>query len=381
MKEIKKVGIVAMPIISVGGGFPRVTRDLIATLNSMGKEVYLTSPFKVDIKKIEELYGPIKIKKSFYPNQRFSYLYREETLGRKLIKKQFKKMATEVDFIIDLDGTALHKYLPKEFNNDNYVIWRLSCINPETHKIQKFTNSKILIKKTVKKFLLRNSDIPHDVKIYPVDEWTKKELIDFWMVKPQEMCLYPEIKVEELDPTKRKEDQIVILGRIAPNKEIHTSVKIFAEGTKKFPNYSLAIIGGSTPDTEKYLAELKEIIEDLQIEKRVKITLDASFNEIKRILSYSKIILDSQIGTSLNMPVIEAMASGCIAIMRKYSGTFDEVLEKGKYGHGFETIEEGAKTLENLLSQKKLDNKKSIERAQFFSSAKFKKRVETILSE
>ena len=377
MKEIKKVGIVAMPIISSGGGFQKVARDLIANLNALGKKVHLLSPFKIDLKKIEELYGKIEIEKFYYPENKIVTIFgREETIGRKLMTKQFQEMAKEVDFIIDLDGRVFHKYLPENFDRNNYVIWRLSCINPETHKLQKFTNWKMISKKILKKFMENKKDIPKEIKIYPLDEWTKKEIIDFWKVKPQDMCMYPEIQVEELNPKTKKENQIVILSRIAPNKDIQSSIKIFANGTKKFPKYNLVIIGGSTPDTEKYLEELNKLIKELKIQDRVKIIRDASFGMIKETLEKSKIIIDSQIGISLSMPIIEAMAAGCIPIMKKYNGTFTEILGKGEYGYGFENIEEGTKILDELLSRKKWENKKSIERAQFLSSEKFKLRLE-----
>ena len=257
MKEIKKVGIVAMPIISTGGGFQRVARDLIAALNSKNIEVSLLTPFRVDLKKIAELYGAIKIEKFYYPNKIISNLCREDILGRKLLKKQFRKMASEVDFIIDLDGGVLHRYLPKEFNKNNYIVWRLSCINPDTHKLQKFTNWKMMVKKIAKKIIFSHKDRPANVKIYPLDEWTKREIIEFWKVKPQDMCMYPEIKVEEFEPKKNRKKQIVVLGRIAPNKSIDESLEIFYRATKTRPEYNLIILGGATPDSETYIKKLQ----------------------------------------------------------------------------------------------------------------------------
>ncbi len=381
--SINKIGIVAMPRISVGGGFPRATRDLIAALDEMGKEVVLLTPFHVNMDKIAELYGPIKLKKIIYPHKLATFFSRDDMLGRKLIKREFKRLANEVDFIIDLDGCVLHNSLPGDFDRNRYVIWRLSCINPETYKLQKVKDPKVLLKmltkRTIKKMITRKKDIPRGVRIYPVDEWTEREIIKFWKIQPEKMCLYPEIKVEEFNPNKKKKDQAVILGRIASNKEINKSIEIFHEGTRNFPDYKLVVIGGTTPDSKNYLVELRSLIKKLKIEKKVIIRLDPSFEEIKRVLGESKVIIDSQIGTSMNMPVIEAMASGCIPIMRKYSGTYMEILANGRYGFGFDTVEEGARALERVLTKKKLDNKDSIKRAQFFSSAKFKERLKKIL--
>ena len=377
--NINKIGIVAMPRISVGGGFAHAAIDLINTLNDMGKKVYLLTPFGVDFKKIESLYGPIKLEKA-YPVSKFkAFFCREDLLGRKLIKKEFKQMAKEVDLIIDLDGGVLHNYLPKGFNRNNYVIWRLSCINPETHKLQQFTSWKIIVKKFAKKIIRRESDIPRNVKIYPMDEWTKQEIVDYWKIDTQK-CVYP-VKLEEFNSNnKKKKNQVAVLGRIAPNKSIHDSVKIFYNGTKEFPNYNLVILGGMTPDSVAYIKKLRNLIKEMGIEKRVKIIPDPSSKKIGEVLSESKILIDSQKGVSLTITSIEALAVGCVVIARKNGGTYKEVLMDGKYGLGFDAVQEGSNMLNKVLKNKSLDNKKSLERARFFSSDNFRKRVGEIIN-
>lgn len=383
MNHITKIGIVALPRISVGGGFARATRDLIAALNEMDVEVHLLTPFEVDLQKIAELYGPIRLASIRRPSAAKVFFSRDEILGRKLLKEEFKKLARDVDFIIDLDGAVLHRYLPKNFDRDNYAVWRLSCINPNTYKLQGVRNlkvlAKILIKRTLKKIITRSKDIPRGLQVYPLDEWTKREIIQFWHMTPQTMCLYPEIKVEEFSAAKRKRDQAVILGRIAPNKSIHESLEIFHRAIKNHPSWRLVIIGGTTPDSPAYVALLKELIKKYNLGDKVDLIQDPSFAQIKQILSESKIIIDSQRGTSMNMPVVEALASGCAALMHRNSGTYTEVLGNGEYGYGFEGIEEGANVLETILSEKKLDVEKSIQRAEFYSSRKFRDRLHQVL--
>lgn len=386
MNRIGKIGIVAMPRISVGGGFARVTRDLIAVLNNMGGKVYLLNPFKVDRDKISKLYGPIKIEKVYGTNPIKALFCREDILGRKLMKKQFQKMAREVDFIIDMDGGVLHRYLPEEFNKKNYVIWRVSCLDQDSYKIQKvgrFTKFKILLKKIVKSITESNKDIPKGIKVYPIDKWTKKEIILFWKINPQKMCFYPEIKINEFNPHLKKSNQAVIVGRITPNKSIDYSIKIFANATKNYLNYRLVIIGGVTPDTEKYLIKLSQLIKDLGIEKRVIIIKDPSFEQIKNTLAESKIHIDSQIGASMSMPVVESLASGCDVFMRTKSGTYTEILGNGKWGTGFNDVEDGSIKMEKAIRQIEkygLKNKESIKRTKFFSEENFRKRLEKIIN-
>ncbi|OGJ13347.1 hypothetical protein A3K82_00420 [Candidatus Pacearchaeota archaeon RBG_19FT_COMBO_34_9] len=380
----KKVGIVVLFRLDSGGGAPKVTIDLINALNHLGMEVFLLNPFNMDYKKIEEFYGSVKIEKVYSIGGIKSFFCREEYLGRKLMKKEFQKMAKEVDFIIDIDGGVFHNYLPKGFNKSNYVIWRISCINPETSKLQNYVNSKMIIKKIIRSFSFKKQDIPTDIKVYPVDKWTEKEIIENWKMVPQETCLYQEVKTDKFISDKKKENLVVILGRIAPNKSLDDSIKIFAHGTGESPDYKLIIIGGATPDSDSYILKLSNLAKELGISERVKIIENPSFVQIRDILSKSNVLIDSQIGTSINIPPIEAMASGCIILMRKNSGTYTELLENGKYGYGFENAEEGAERLKEILrglKEKKINNKESIKRSMDFSEERFNRTVEKILNE
>ena len=108
----KKIGIVVMLSLSVGGGVARVCFDLIKELNSLGNKIYVLTPFKLDYNKIKELYGNIHIYRVYYPGWIKAKFCKDAILSRKLMKKQFIKMAKEVDMIIDIDGGVFQNYLP-----------------------------------------------------------------------------------------------------------------------------------------------------------------------------------------------------------------------------------------------------------------------------
>lgn len=370
--------------MSSGGGGPRVTVDLINALNSLGKEVYLLTPFKLDYEKIKEFYGPIQIKKVHYLSKLKSKFCRGRALPRRLIKKEFQKMAKEVDFIIDIDGGVVHKYLPKDFDNSRYIVWRISCVIPESKRPWIRRNIKRKAKETIQNILGDKKCIPSkNYKIYAVDKWTGKELKEYWNLESEKIYLYPEIKVDEfLKEKRKKKNQIVVFGRIAPNKSVEDSVKIFGYGTKKYSNYNLIIMGGATADTKEYINKLKNLCKELGIEGKVKVVKNPSFNEVKKILAESKVLIDSQKEISLTMTSIEAMAAGCVVLGYKDSGGYIDILDNGKFGYGFLNTEEGKKELEKILNglkEGKIKNKKSIERAKAFSRKRFIKTLKIIL--
>ena len=109
-----------------------------------------------------------------------------------------------------------------------------------------------------------------------------------------------------------------------------------------------------------------------------------SFEKLKETVEQSKILIECQRDISLTMTSIECLAAGVIVLVHKNGGTYIEVLENGKYGFGFETIEEGAEKLKKIiktLENKKLNQEKLVHRAEFFSEEKFKERLKKILKE
>src|SRR3989344_9141672 len=127
-KKINKIGIIAMGNISMGGGYPKVVFDLISTLNEMGKEVYLLTPYKLNNKKIKQLFGSIKIKKVYNPGKIKSIFCIEDSIRRRLMKREFIEMAKQVDFIIDLCGGIFDRYLINDLKNKSYIIWGVSIM-------------------------------------------------------------------------------------------------------------------------------------------------------------------------------------------------------------------------------------------------------------
>lgn len=383
----KKIGVIAMFNINSGGGAPRVTVDLINSLNELGKQVTLLTPFSLDYNRIEELYGKVNVAKVYSIGKFKKFFARGRTMPRKLMIKKFSEMSGEMDFIIDIDGGIFENYLPEYFDKSKYVVWRISCVKPGLERSWIKYSFKRKIKENILNFFGDKECKPSTKqKIFCVDKWTAKELRDYWNIDSEKTYLYPEIKVGELiyDGKTKKRNQIVVFGRIAPNKSIETSIKILALGTRDFPEYNLVIMGGETADTNEYEKRLNELIDELNISTRVKIIKNPSFEELKKILQESKIIIDSQKEINLTMTSIEAMAAGNVVLGYKNSGGFLDILDNGKFGYGFLTEEEGGEKLKDIIekiNKGKINIASSIKRAQDFGKDRFIKTLKIILGE
>ncbi len=366
--------------ISEPGGAPSVIVNAIRALNKMGKEVYLLTPFKLNYARIKELYGDIKIRKTYYPNKLKSLICQTNFLPRKFMKKEFNEMIKEVDLIIDIDGGYMHNFLTSE-NYNKYIIWRFSCVNIYSDSDWSF---KRKFTEKVKTILgARTLTIPSsNHKIYAVDEWTGKEMRKHYNLDTEDIRLYPVIRVEDFLSDNIKKNQISIFGRISPHKLIEDSIKIFTKGTANYNDYELVIFGAATADTPEYLNKLNKLIKDLGIGSRVKIIRNPLFEDLKRILAESKIIIDSQREVSNTLTTIEAMSSGNIILIHRNSGCFTEVLKNGELGFGFENVEEGSRVLSGVLNI--VDNIKTedfVERSKDFSEDNFIRRLNQIIME
>jgi len=352
MDDRKKIGIVVMFKMSGGGGgAPRAVVDLIKALDSMNYAVQFMTPWKLDFEKIEEIYESIDIDREYNLSESKSKFCIEPNLSRKLMKNEFIEMASNVDAIIDIDGGIVHDYLPE---NKKYMIWRLTGIESKKSKWEKSEwekkSWKMILKSSIKKMITPNLNTLSKIhKIYAVDDWTRKRLINDWNLSPGEIILYPEIKTNEFSiNVDKKKNQVIIFGRISPNKRIDESIRVFARGVRD-NDYKLIIFGGITPDSGNYIRFLMNIAKEEGVEDRVEFVGNPSFEKLKEIVEESKILIECQRDISLTMTSIECLAAGVIVLVHKNGGTYVEVLDNGKYGIGLESIEEGGEKLKKII--------------------------------
>ncbi|MEK6871726.1 MAG: glycosyltransferase [Nanoarchaeota archaeon] len=381
MNPQEKIGIVVMFKMNHGGGAPRVVVDLIKTLHALGHAAHFLTPWKLDHEKIKEIFEPIEIEREYNLSTLKSKWCVEPNFSRTLMKKQFQKMAENVDLIIDIDGGVLHDYLPE---NKKYVIWRISGIEGEKTEWEK-NNVRRKLKNVIKNFLSpQNNTLSKNHKIYAVDKWTKERLMEKWNLQAEKIILYPEIKTTQIKyHPENKKNQAIILGRISPNKRIDESLHIFAQGAKE-SDYKLIIIGGVIAESSEYIQNLKDIAQKEKILDRVEFIQDPPFELLKKTIQESKILIESQRDISLTMTSIECLAAGVVVLVHKNGGTFNEVLENGKYGVGFVTIPQAAEKLKKIikgLAMNKINPALFTKRAEFFSAEKFKERLTYILKE
>ena len=117
-----------------------------------------------------------------------------------------------------------------------------------------------------------------------------------------------------------RDDIIVSVGRLAPQKDFKTLIRAFSFISDQFPSYSL-VIYGEGPQRD----ELQSYIKSMGLEERVK--LPGRSNEIYKELSKSKVFAQTSLFEGMSNAVIEAVCSGLPIVTTAVSGAKQIVKE------------------------------------------------------
>lgn len=155
------------------------------------------------------------------------------------------------------------------------------------------------------------------------------------------------IKMIKENSHLQKEDLVVCIGWFEPLKGISDAVRALSLIKDEY-RPRLRLIGFKGDDT--YLNELIKSIDILGVKDKVELFLDAERDTLLHSLLKAKVIVHSAPHEHFGIAVVEGMAAGCIPIVRKgFNGPWMEILREGRYGFGFDTVEELAFTIEKTV--------------------------------
>jgi alpha-1,2-mannosyltransferase len=194
------------------------------------------------------------------------------------------------------------------------------------------------------------------------------------------IVLYPPVNVEKyltLSKHGNRENIVVTISRIEPMKNLD----IITDIAKEVKEARFVILGSM--QSSSYYARLMRRIRMLNLEGRVKILINAPEELKTEILKKAKIYLHTTKYEHFGIAVVEAMAAGLIPIVHKSGGSWIDIVDRGKYGMGFGTIEELAETIEYVMNADRTGLSELRERAykgsQRFSFDKFERNITRLL--
>lgn len=358
-----RVCVVHSTLNSVGGG-ERVCLAVIEALKSMGFTTRLIVTEPTDWNFVKKMVGD-----AVRPDEELTIIpFRVRAFGIYMRLLTFLKIITSrdgCDLVVNTHGDvlpvssdiiymhyptfALVKEFPVNAKYSKSLFWRLYFYPYE--KIQSW-----LVRKMKWKVLLTNSEF-------------SKEAIKRY-VGAEATVLYPPVDVGDflkVSENRDRGDRVVSCGRYTPEKNYEFILRL----AKELPHIEFIIIGAySGKVSSTYYSKLVKMKERLGL-RNVRLLRNVPRDEQLRVYSRSKVFLHAMIGEHFGIAVVEAMASGLIPVVHRSGGPWLDIIDRGRYGLGFTSIDEAINAVEKALKEYQAMRVKVIERAKLFSRESF----------
>lgn len=118
-----------------------------------------------------------------------------------------------------------------------------------------------------------------------------------------------------------KEKYILFVGRVEPNKGLDDLLLAFAGFNKKYPNYTLKVVG-SYDESCLYFKTCKRIIDDYSIQSSV--CFLGSRTDIYSLMSHAQALVVASHFEGFGFTTVEAMINKTIVVGRNTSGTKEQ---------------------------------------------------------
>ena len=358
---------------SVGGG-ERVCLAVIEVLKSMGYTVKLITAEPTNWEYVERSVGRV-----VKPDEEVALLpFRVRAFGIYMRLLTFFKIVGSrgvCDLVVNTHGDvlpissdiiymhfptfALIKETPVNIKYSKSLFWRLYFLPYE--KVQNY-----FAKRMKWKVLLTNSEFSREAirKHIGVDA----------------IVLYPPVDIDDflkVHADKVREDRVVSCGRYTPEKNYEFVLRV----AKELPHIEFVIMGAySGKISSTYYSKLLRIKERLGL-KNVRLLRNVPRNEQLEIYSKSKVFLHAMTGEHFGIAVVEGMAAGLVPVVHKSGGPWYDIIDRGKYGLGYLSIEEAIEAIEKALREYSKLKEKAVARSLMFHRDMFNNKFKEVVKE
>jgi glycosyltransferase involved in cell wall biosynthesis len=169
--------------------------------------------------------------------------------------------------------------------------------------------------------------------------------------------------------SSEKENLVVCVGRFELEKRFTEVLHALAR-LKKI-NVKLSLIGFAYDERCIF-----EVIRALGLEKNVELLVNAERRILIDRLLRAKAIVHPTPHEPFGIAVVEGMAAGCVPIVRMgVNGPWLEITEEGKYGLGFNSLEELTDVMEKVIEfYDRFNIEDIVSKALKFDETEFKRR-------
>jgi glycosyltransferase involved in cell wall biosynthesis len=171
-----------------------------------------------------------------------------------------------------------------------------------------------------------------NTSVLTISEYCRKAIYNAFGVRAE--ILYPPVDVETFRKvalnSRRRENMILIISRIAPDKQIENAIevaKILRErGIAK--KKGMVIAGNLHHYDEQYYQKLKKMIADYDLSDYISLQTNISFNKLVQLMQLAKVYFHPKVGEHFGISIVEAMAAGLVPIVSDVGGHTEFVPSK-----------------------------------------------------
>ena len=204
-----------------------------------------------------------------------------------------------------------------------------------------------------------------------VSNYTGRFIQDKW--NRESLTLYPPCPVEDYSQLGRhqaRENMVVTVGRIVPEKRFH----LFVELSRMVPGTRFVAVGSLSKESTGYYEELKKIAP-----KNFSFVI-SPLRKVREILGQALAYVHCARGEHFGITIVEGMAAGCVPIVHDSGGPTEIVTPD--VGFRWQDLPSAARQITELAGNENLRERLSLSastRAQLFNSHAFESGIEEIL--
>jgi len=343
--------------LNISGGAEKLCLVTIDALKKRGHQVTLVTVERTDWSLLQNKFGPTVMpdKESYIVESRFSSNLASIPIASSYffvyaLLLFYSKIGGKYDLTLNTFGDAVHS-----FSDITYIHFPLRAAL-DFAQIPAFTHTSIwreiaplygrtmsiLDRSAPSKLLLTNSRF--------VQEIIRKT------VRREALVIYPPVDTKIFSSkclvTRKEDGLVVVVAGYTPKRHLEQLPRI-AKYTK---TAKYVVIGKNDKYGSPTMRELKRQIHVQNVEDKITLLENVSFNRLLELLAKAKVYLHTMPFDHFGISLVEAMASGCVPVVHQSGGPWIDILnaEQGKYGFSYLTPLEAADHINLLIADENL---------------------------
>lgn len=392
---------------SRGGGERLTLVSMIAALNTPVKSFDLTTLYRPKIAWLDESFGTklssvMRKLRRIYIISILDYLEKSNSVSNHYSKRGFVTINTHGDKIpyynpgMTKDNSIVYCHYPtaRGLIQRRDLEYLENDLNIRTMKKITTYNEKYTLKVPNKsseeyshrpdgifKLLTRAyTNLINKSTVLTNSEFSRKAILSVFKSSHVEI-LSPPVDVEVfrnngLESNERK-DIILVISRIAPDKEIEKALSLARILKKRGIGSQMIVAGSLTQRNSGYLRSLEKLIKDWDIKDYVIFKANTPLEELFKIIRKAKIYFHPKFREHFGISIVESMAAGLAPIVPNVGGQTEFVPRK----FHFKSLDEAADLVSSSLALSGLERRQISDSVVRFSTSNYIRNFQILLSE